>query len=282
MSREQHWDLVLTPKNKIFSFRWKELWQYRDLINMFVKRDIVTVYKQTVLGPIWFIIQPVLTTLMYVLVFGSIAGISTDGLPKILFYLSGVVIWNYFSDTFNTTSRTFIDNANIFGKVYFPRLAIPLSKVVSGLIKFLIQFLFFIGILLFYIAKGSPVHPNVYILTTPILLMLMAGLGLGFGIIFTSLTTKYRDLVFLIQFGVQLAMYATPVIFPVSSIPEKYKPLIMANPMTSIIEAFRFAYLGEGAFLCGGLAYSFLFTILVLFFGVLLFNRVERTFMDTV
>ena len=249
---------------------------------MFVRRDIVIVYKQTILGPAWFFIQPILTTAIYVLVFGKIAGMSTDGLPQILFYLSGIVIWNYFSEVFNTTAKTFTENKELFGKVYFPRLVSPLSKVVSGLIKFAIQFSFFLAIYSYFLFSSSQLSPNLYILATPLLVVLMAALGLGFGIIFTSLTTKYRDLVFVVQFGVQLLMYATPVIYPVSAIPDKYKFLILANPLTPIMEGFRFAFMGAGEFSWAGIGYSVIFTAVILLFGVLIFNRVEKTFMDTV
>ena len=258
------------------------MWRYRDLLRMFVKRDVITVYKQTILGPIWFIVQPILTTAIYILVFGRIANISSDGVPRILFYLAGIVIWNYFAESFNQTSKTFKDNAAVFGKVYFPRLVMPLAKVTAGLIKFGIQFGFFLVILLVFVFQGSDVHPNIYILLTPFLVLLMAGIGLGFGIIFTSLTTKYRDLTFLLTFGVQLLMYATPVIYPVSTIPEKYRIYIMANPLTPILEGFKYAFLGAGTVDWIHLLYSVAFMIVVLFIGVIIFNRTEKTFMDTV
>ena len=280
--QEQAWDLILTPKTSLLSFQWREVWRYRDLLQMFVKRDVVTLYKQTILGPLWFFIQPILTTIVYMVVFGGIAGISTDGLPRILFYSAGIVIWNYFSETLNTTSRTFIENTGLFGKVYFPRLIMPLSKVVSGLLKFLIQFSFFMVVFVVFLVKGTTAQPNIYILLVPFLIVLMAGLGLGFGIIFTSLTTKYRDLNFLIQFGVQLLMYATPVIYPISVIPEKYKPFILLNPITYIVEGFRYAFLGVGTWSWQGLGYTSVFAIIVLTLGVLIFNKVEKTFMDTV
>jgi lipopolysaccharide transport system permease protein len=281
-SNDSEWDLIIKPQSGLFALNLQDLFRYKDLLIMFVKRDVITVYKQTILGPIWFIVQPILTTAIFMLVFGNIAGISTDGLPQPLFYLSGIVIWNYFAEVFNTTSKTFIENANIFGKVYFPRLVLPLAKVASGLIKFLIQFTFFIILFLYFWLKGSAIQPNIYILITPVLVLMMAGLGLGFGIIFTSLTTKYRDLVFLIQFGVQLLMYATPIIYPVSTIPEKYRIWIMLNPVSSIVESFRFAFLGTGNFSWIHLGYSFGFMVCILFVGILIFNRVERTFMDTV
>ena len=282
-AQEKDWSLIIQPKKHLLDINFKEIWQYRDLLQMFVKRDIVTLYKQTILGPIWFIVQPLLTTLTYILIFGNVAKISTDGTPMILFYLGGVTIWNYFADCFNSTATTFVTNANIFGKVYFPRLISPLSKVVSGLIKFLIQFALFLAFYAIYLIQGNTsIHPNTYILLTPVLILIMAGLGLGFGIIFTSLTTKYRDLTFLISFGVQLLMYATPVIHPLSTIPLKYKAYILANPMTSILETFKYAYLGSGSMHWNGLIYSAVFTTIVLIIGVVIFNRTEQSFIDTV
>jgi lipopolysaccharide transport system permease protein len=276
------WTLVIKPRKRLLDINLKEIWQYRDLLLMFVKRDIITVYKQTILGPIWFIIQPILTTAIYILIFGRIANLSTDGVPMVIFYLSGIIIWNYFSECFNTTSKTFIENANIFGKVYFPRLIMPMSKVVSGLLKFFIQIGFFLVIYFYYLLRGDTLHPNIYILLTPLLIILMAGLGLGFGIIFTSLTTKYRDLNFFISFGVQLLMYATPVIYPVSAIPDKYKIYIMVNPMTSILETFKYGFLGSGNMNWGNLAYSMVFMVIIVSLGIIIFNRTEQTFIDTV
>jgi lipopolysaccharide transport system permease protein len=281
-AHEQEWDLILTPKNKFFSFPVSEVWRYRDLLLMFVKRDIVTMYKQTILGPLWFFIQPILTTVVYMVVFGGIAGISTEGIPRILFYSSGIITWNYFSELLTLTSKTFIENANLFGKVYFPRIIIPASKVVSGLLKFLVQFLFFLSVLVYYIVSGTDVMPNGHVVFVPLLVLLMGGMGLGFGIIFSSLTFKYRDLNFLIQFGVQLFMYATPVIYPLSAIPEKYKWIIMVNPVTYIVEAFRFAFLGAGTWSWMGLGYAALWVVVLVTFGGLIFNRVQKTFMDTV
>lgn len=276
------WDVVLTSKVKLFSFPWKEVWAYRDLLLMFVKRDIVTIYKQTILGPLWFFIQPILTTIVYIVVFGGIAGISTEGVPRILFYSSGIVLWNYFSEVFTMTSRTFIENAGLFGKVYFPRIIVPAAKVISGLLKFLVQIIFFLAVFFYHIFTGIEVHPNAYLFFLPLLVILMAGIGLGFGIIMTSLTTKYRDLVFLIQFGVQLFMYATPVIYPLSAIPDKYKVYILLNPLTYIVEGFRFAFLGIGQWSWDGLLYSTVFMVVFLAVGLIIFNKVEKTFMDTV
>lgn len=280
--KSEHWDLVIRPRRSIFDIDLKAIWEYRDLLTMFVRRDIVVVYKQTILGPIWFFVQPILTTLIYILVFGRIAKISTDGVPMILFYLSGVIMWNYFSECFNITAKTFTENANIFGKVYFPRLIMPLSKVISGLIKFGIQFALFLLVYFYFLFNTNSIHPNFNLLLVPYLVALMAILGLGFGIIFTSLTTKYRDLNFLIAFGVQLLMYATPVIYPVSAIPEKYKLYIMANPMTPIIEAFKNAFLGGGHISLWGLVYATLFTLVVFLLGILIFSKTEQNFIDTV
>lgn len=283
MEDQEEWTEVIGAKRRIFEFKFKELWQYRELILLFVNRDFITVYKQTVLGPLWFVVQPLLTTLTYTIIFGNIAHIGTDGLPKLLFYMSGVVIWSYFSSCLNKTSGTFINNAGIFGKVYFPRLVIPMSNVIGSLISFGIQFLLFMLFLLYYkFVQHSNIHPNIYILLTPVLLAMMAALGLGVGIIISSFTIKYRDLNFLIAFAVQLLMYATPVIYPVSSVPDKFKGLIYINPLTAIIEAFRFAYLGAGTIHPQDLLYSGLSALLILLAGIVLFNRVEKTFMDTV
>ena len=278
----EKWDLILEPKRAWWDLRLDQLWRYRDLILLFVRRDFVSYYKQTILGPLWFLIQPLLTTIMFTFIFGNVAALPTDGLPQFLFYLSGTVIWGYFAECLNKTSDTFIANANIFGKVYFPRLVMPISTLLSNLITFSFQFLLFLGFLTYFLLSGTNVHPTLYVLVLPLLLFLMAGLGLGFGIIISSLTTKYRDLRFLLQFGVQLWMYATPIIYPISSIPEKFRWIISANPITPIVEAFRFAFLGAGAFSWGSLGYSFLVMMVVLLIGVLIFNRVETTFMDTI
>lgn len=276
------WDLTLRPKKNLLDIDIKEVWKYRDLILLFVRRDFVSKYKQSILGPLWFIIQPLLTTLMFTVVFGKIAKIPTDGLPPMLFYMCGIVGWTYFSTCMTSTSDTFISNAAIFGKVYFPRLVTPISIVISNLIQFLIQFLFLLAFMLFFYVKGAVFSPNTYILLIPFLILLMAGLSLGFGIIISSMTTKYRDLKFLVAFGVQLWMYITPIVYPVSALPDKYKIFILANPMTSIIESFRYALLGSGSFNVHQLLYSVAFTIGVLVIGVLIFNKVEQTFIDTV
>ena len=281
-SNEPEWDLVITGKKSLFTLQLNDIWRYRDLLLMLVKRDFVVFYKQTILGPLWFFIQPIFTALVYIIVFSRIAGISTDGTPPVLFYLSGTIIWNYFADCFNSTSTTFVQNANLFGKVYFPRMVVPLSKVISGLLKFFIQFLLFVGIYIFFLVSGYELHPTATLWYVPIMILMMGLLGLGLGIFFTSLTTKYRDLVFLIQFGVQLLMYGTPVIYPLSSVPEKYRIFIELNPMTPVMEGFRSAFLGTGAFYPTQLALGFGATALSFLMGLAVFNYTEKDFMDTV
>jgi lipopolysaccharide transport system permease protein len=279
---DQNWDLIIQPQRSLLDLRLGALWHYRDLVMLFVRRDFVSVYKQTILGPLWYLIQPLLTTLVFTVIFGRIAALPTDGLPPFLFYMSGTVVWGYFAECLNKTSQTFITNAQLFGKVYFPRLAVPISILISNLVAFAIQFLLFFGFVIFYVIIGSDIKPNLWILLTPVLLLIMAGLGLGFGIIVSSLTTRYRDLRFLVTFGVQLWMYATPVIYPVSAIPERFRPLILANPLTPILEAFRYAFLGAGSVNGLMLLYSGGFMLVVLAIGVVMFNRIEATFMDTV
>ncbi len=282
MNMEENWDLVIRPKSKWYDLRLKEMLRYKDLLFLFVRRDFVSLYKQTILGPIWFFIQPIITSLTFSLIFGNLAKISTDGLPQILFYLCGVTLWTYFSDTLTKTSETFTANANIFGKVYFPRLIVPMSVVVSNLIKLGVQFLLFILIWLFYLLKGNNIHPNAALLLVPFLIIMMGFLGLGFGILITSMTTKYRDLKFLVVFGVQLMMYASPIVYPLSIVPEKYKWVILANPVTSIIETFKYAFLGVGEFSWMYLLYSLTFTVILFVLCIIIFQRVEKSFMDTV
>ena len=272
----------ITPNNRLLNFNFKELVAYKDLIAMYVKRDIVTMYKQTILGPLWFVIQPILTTVMYMFVFGNLAGISTDGIPGPLFYFAGIILWNYFANCLNATSYTFTANQNVFGKVYFPRLVVPLSVTVSNLVKFFIQFGIFLIIYIVYAFKGAGIAPNWYAFLFPLLVVMSAGLALGFGIIFSSMTTKYRDLTFLLQFGVQLWMYATPVIYPLSTMPADKQWIFLLNPMTSIIETFKYGAIGVGSFSWFWLAYSFVFMLLMLFVGIIIFNKVEKDFMDTV
>ncbi|MDR1324381.1 MAG: ABC transporter permease [Candidatus Margulisbacteria bacterium] len=279
---DPEWDTIIKPRTGWFDINLREVWRYRDLIKIFVYRDFVVYYKQTILGPLWWLIQPLFTSGMFTLIFGAIAGLPTDGIPTILFYLSGVVCWSYFSDCLLTTSNTFTANAAIFGKVYFPRLVVPVSTVLSGLIKFAIQFALFMVIYLIYLLQGAAVQPSFWILALPLLLAQMAALALGLGIIASSLTTKYRDLALAMAFFVQLMMYATPVVYPLSMLPEKWRPLAMLNPMAPIIEFFRLAFLGAGSIDLWTALWSVGFTLLILFLGVIFFSRVEKSFMDTV
>jgi lipopolysaccharide transport system permease protein len=278
----EQWDLIIQPQRSLLDLRLGELWRYRDLVMLFVRRDFVSVYKQTILGPLWYLIQPLLTTITYTVIFGQIASLPTDGLPQFLFYMSGTVIWAYFADCLTKTSNTFVNNSQLFGKVYFPRMAVPVSILISNLITFAIQFVFFLAFMGFFALRGAAIRPNAFILLTPLLVLMMAGLGLGFGIIVSSLTTKYRDLRFLVQFGVTLLQYATPVIYPISAVPARFQTLIKLNPMTPIVEAFRYAFLGAGTISLADLAYSFIFMLVIVALGAILFNRVEATFMDTV
>jgi len=275
------WTEVITPKKGWFDLRLNELWDYRDLILLFVRRDFVTVYKQTILGPLWHFIQPIFTTVIFTIIFGRVANISTDGAPHFVFYLSGVTIWQYFSKCLTNTSNTFVQNASIFGKVYFPRMTVPVSLVISSLLSFSIQFLLFLFVYIYYLQLGE-VFPNLHILLLPIFLLIMATIGLGLGMIFSSLTTKYRDLTFLLSFGVQLFMYASPVIYPVSILGETGKQLMALNPVASVIEGFRYAFLGSGTFSINSLLYSIIFSIVIFLVGVGVFHKVEKTFMDTV
>lgn len=281
-NQEDNWDIVITPQKSLFDLKLKEVWRYRDLTMLFVRRDIVAQYKQTILGPLWYFIQPLFTTIVFTVVFGNIAGISTDGIPPMLFYLAGVTNWNYFAECLNKTATTFKDNQSIFGKVYFPRLVVPISIVTSNLLKYGIQLIMFLGFYFYFLVKSTAIQPNAYALLFPLIVVLLAGLGLGFGLLITSMTTKYRDLVFLLQFGVQLAMYATPVIYPLSEIPAQYQWVSIINPMTAVIETFKYGFLGQGTFSWGALSYSFGFMIAILLAGIAVFNRTEKNFMDTV
>lgn len=284
MDTSQQWTTVIKPKDKLLSVDFKEIWQYRDLMMLFVKRNIITQYKQTILGPLWYLIQPLMTTIMYMVVFGGIAKISTDGLPQPLFYLAGISFWQYFSDCLTKTSNTFVNNAGIFGKVYFPRLITPLSDVISNLVRFGIQFGLFLCVYAYYmIFTDAPIHTNWYALLIPILVMMLAGLSLGFGILFSSMTTKYRDLQLLLSFFVSLWMYATPVIYPLSTITNPKLLLVMQlNPLTGIVEFFKYGMLGVGCHEWWILGYSFGFMVVLLITGVVVFNKVQRSFMDTV
>ena len=281
----QEWTTVIEPKDKLLHVNLRELWDYRDLCSLFVKRNITTQFKQTVLGPLWYIIQPTMTVIMYMVVFGGIANISTDGLPQPLFYLSGICLWQYFNDCLSKTSSTFTANAGIFGKVYFPRLIVPISTVISNLLRFGIQFALFLIVYAVYqlwIIPGE-IHTNLYALLLPLLIVMLAGLALGFGILFSSMTTKYRDMTLLLDYFVRLWMYATPVIYPLSTITnEKLRFVMSLNPLTGIVEAFKYGMLGEGQFSWWMLGYSFAFMTVLLTLGIVIFNRVQRTFMDTV
>ena len=286
---EENWDIVIKPRERLLSVDFGEIWRYRDLCSLFVKRNIVVQYKQTILGPLWYLIQPALTVIMYMVVFGGIAGIPTDGVPQPLFYLAGVCMWQYFADCLNATSNTFVANAGIFGKVYFPRLISPLSNVISNLLRFAIQFGLFVIVYIAYAFIGCSACPNWYALLFPLLVVMMAGLALGFGILISSMTTKYRDLQILFTFIVQLWMYATPIVYPLSQVGDKVvagihlKTLMALNPVTPVIEAFKYGFLGAGEFIgWGWLAYSFAFMVLLLGLGIVVFNKVQKSFMDTV
>lgn len=282
VQEQQHdWDLVIESKSSLFDLKLKDVWRYRDLLLLFVRRDFVTFYKQTILGPLWFIIQPLLTTITFTIIFGRIAGIATGGTPQTIFYMSGIIIWNYFSQCLTDVSAVFTTNAAMFGKVYFPRLIMPLKIVLSNLIKFGVQYLIFIIFLLYYIYTGE-VKPNAWVLLTPYLIVLMAGMSLGIGMIISSMTAKYKDLRFLINFGVQLIMYVTPIIYPLSKIPSNYLRYYKLNPLVGLFEAFKHGYLGTGSFSIHDLWYSTLVSIGLLVVGTLIFNKVEKNFMDTV
>lgn len=287
---QQQWTTVIKPKEKLLAVDLKELWAYRDLWSLFVKRDIITQYKQTILGPVWFVVQPALTVIMYMIVFGGIAGIPTDGVPRPLFYLAGTCFWNYFSTCLTATSNTFVNNAGIFGKVYFPRMVMPLSNVTSNLVRFGVQLGFFVIVYAAYALFGQcDAHLNAYALLFPVLLLMIAGLALGFGIIVSSMTTKYRDLQVLFSFIVQLWMYATPIVYPLSQTKDMIwngipvHTLMCLNPVTPIIETFKYGFLGCGDFVgWRWLIYSFIFMSVLLFLGTIIFNRVQKSFMDTV
>ena len=281
-SNNEKWTTIITPKDKLFRLNLRELWQYRDLVSSFVKRDITSVYKQTILGPLWFFIQPIFTTLMFLLVFGNIAKIPTDGVPQVLFYMNGIILWNYFSSCLTSTSNTFVSNAYIFKKVYFSRLALPVSQVISALVKFSIQFLLFLIMLLVYWFAGSAVSPSWAVLIIPLFVLQMAMLGLGVGLIVTSLTTKYRDMAHLVTFAVQLWMYATPIVYPLSMVPEKWRSLYMLNPVVPVLEGFKHAFFSTGMPSFTEYGISIATTFILLFGGILVFNLVERNFVDTV
>ena len=289
VTENENWTTVIKPRNKLFEVNLKEIWDYRDLLTLFVKRTITVQYKQTILGPLWWFIQPAFTVIMYMVVFGGIAGIPTDGIPQPLFYLGGVAMWQYFADCLGKTSSTFISNAGIFGKVYFPRLIMPLSSVISNLLRFGIQIGLFVVVYMYYAIIGQAPSPNWYLALFPLLVVMLAGLALGFGIIISSMTTKYRDLQILFAFFVQLWMYATPIVYPLSRVAGKQKwgldvaDIMCLNPVTPVIETFKHGALGAGEFVgWGWLAYSFVFMLVVLALGILVFNKVQKSFMDTV
>ncbi len=279
---QEGWTLVIKPRKKLLDIDIKGLWRYRDLWRMYIQRDLVTLYKQTILGPLWFLIQPVFTTVMYMFVFGGLAGISTDGAPQPLFYLSGIMLWNYFNECFNGASNTFTANAGIFGKVYFPRLVVPLASLTSNLLKMLIQLVLFIIVYIGYAISGFQVQLNITLLLFPFYVLLLAFHAMSWGLIISSLTSKYRDLKYLVSFGIQLFMYATPIIYPLSAAGDKYRWALELNPLTPIFEAFKYGCLGCGSFSVGGLVYSTVFMLVTMFISVIVFNRVERNFMDTV
>ena len=278
----EDWDLVIQPRSKWFALHLDDMWRYRDLVLLFVRRDFVAQFKQTILGPIWFVLQPLITTIMFVIVFGNIANLSTEGVPKILFYMSGNVLWMYFAECLTKNANTFTENAQLFGKVYFPRLTVPLSVTISGLLRLGLQLLFFSCFMVYFAVKEGGLELRWTAALLPVLILLMAGLSLGLGIIFSSLTTKYRDLRFLLEFGIRLVMYTTTVIYPLSAIPEKWRWVVLLNPMTPIIETFRHGFLGGGTFSWSHLAYSGGFMAVALLIGIVIFTKIERTFMDTV
>lgn len=273
------WDLVVKPKRSVFDINLKEIFTYKDLLFLLVKRDFVALYKQTILGPVWFVIQPVITALVFAIIFGGFAKINTNGVPPILFYMAGLTLWAYFADCLNKTSSTFVSNASVFGKVYFPRLIIPLSVLISNLIKLGIQFLLFLVIWLCYLSRVEPNYQYLYLL--PFLILVLAMLGFGFGLLISSLTTKYRDFTFVVGFGVQLLMYAT-IVFPISSVSPDKQWILLLNPVAPVIETFKYIFLGSGIFETWALVYSFSFATILLLFSVLVFNKVEQSFMDTV
>jgi len=283
INQNENWTEIIKPRSSLLDLRLGDVWRYRDLVMMFVRRDFISTYKQTILGPLWFFIQPILTTITFTIIFGRVANLGTEGVPMPLFYLAGLTVWNYFSTTLTSTSNVFVGNAHIFGKVYFPRLTMPISIVISNMVRFVIQFALFLVIWVYYlITQGDQVHPNALIALTPVLLIIMGLLSLGFGMIFSAMTTKYRDLGMLLGFGLQLWMYATPIIYPLSKVPALYQWVIRLNPLTSIVETFRYAFLGSGSFSWLNLGYSALVTLVILFIGTIIFNKVEKSFMDTV
>lgn len=275
------WDAVIQSKHSLFAINFKELWHYRDLLVLFVRRDFVTVYKQTILGPLWFFIQPILTTITFTVIFGNVAQLSTDGAPKVVFYMAGITLWGYFSTCLTAVSGVFNANAGIFGKVYFPRLIMPMTIVISNLMKFGVQFLLFLCFVVYFVLQNQ-IHPNVWVLALPLVIVLMALISMGIGLILSSMTTKYKDLNQLISFGMQLFMYATPVIYPSSSIPADYQWVVNLNPLVGLFDYMRYAFLGVGSFTLSDFIFPAVFSVVILFFGIIVFNKVQKTFMDTV
>jgi lipopolysaccharide transport system permease protein len=280
-SQTADWDLVIKGHTSLFDVRLKEVWLFRDLLFLFVKRDFVTVYKQTILGPLWFFIQPLLTTITFTIIFGNVAQLSTDGAPKLIFYMAGITLWSYFSSCLISVAGVFSTNASIFGKVYFPRLIMPLTIVISNLMKFGVQFLLFLSFVIYYVMQGQ-INPNLYILVLPFIILLMALIAMGFGLILTAMTAKYKDLNQLIAFGVNLFMYITPVIYPSSSISVNYKWLINLNPLVPLFDYMRFAFIGVGRFSIVSMLYPSVFSLVILALGILFFNKTQKTFIDTV
>jgi lipopolysaccharide transport system permease protein len=278
----ENWDLIIEPKTGWFNLHLGDVWGCRDLIGLFVKRDFVTFYKQTILGPLWYIIQPIFNTIVFTIIFGKIAKIPTDGIPPFLFYLSGNVVWGYFAHCLTGTSNTFVSNAGIFGKVYFPRISVPISVVITGVFQFIIQFMIFLGFYFYFMINGSDLNPSFLILLLPLLIFQMAILGLGMGTLISALTTKYRDLTFAMGFCVQLWMYLTPIVYPLSQVPERYRIIYVFNPMASIVELFRAAFLGINTVEPLHIAISIGMTVIIFLTGIMLFNKIEKTFMDTV
>lgn len=279
---KQDWSFIITSKASWFDLHLKELWEYRNLVTMFVKRNFTTMYKQTILGPLWIIINPLLSTLVFVIVFGKIANIPTEGVPDYIFYMAGNILWIFFSSSLSKIATTFVTNANIFGKVYFPRLSVPISNVLTNLISYLIQFCIFLGFLFYMLIQNADIHPNIYILLFPFLLLEVGLLSIGVGTLISALTAKYHDLAVLVSFGLQLWMYASPVVYPASVVPEQFRMLYMLNPMASILETFRYGFLGTGSFSWEYLGMGFIIILILLFAGLVLFNRVEKVFLDTV
>ncbi len=281
-SSEEKWDTIITSKAPLFDLRLKEVWRYRDLLVLFVKRDIAQVYKQTILGPLWFFIQPFITTIVFTVIFGNLAQISTDGIPPILFYLAGITFWNFFAEALTKSSTVFRDNANIFGKVYFSRLVLPLSIVMNSFVKFCIQLLMFILVYAYFMSVNDAVRPNAMALLFPVLVVITAGLAFGFGLLITSMTAKYRDLYFLIQFGIQLWFFATPVVYPLSEVAPENRIYAILNPMAAVVETFKYGFTGVGTFEWSYLAYSAGFMVFIVLLGIVLFNKIEKTFVDII